>query len=452
MGNADDPAGRRGVFNGYGPANGRLLLIVLLGCTAVSSTVGCARGPRASMASFVDRTPWGKPTVDVTAETTEAPEAVAAGPEAVVVANVSKPTETDTKSGELGVSSAESAPGRSQLGGRQSRLPEGWSQPVAGANDDLIVPRNSDSPAAVVAAAHQPPESEQRIQDLKAALTADAEREAAEREQANAAHPLRVRAESLITRAKDLLRLGELNEARRAAEQAVQLSESGQLAFLPTEDRPHDVLNQVQAAITRRDTTTTSTEAGIVGLDIDAASGPALEAPVLAGAGDVLPSTETALLPPELAPPADPLFQVVANRPVSRATLREPEAASAASSVELLPSLGEVPEWTPEVVASLPPARELPPFRGNESSWTEQARDVPGWSPDKAPAPPDVEQLQPLPSVRVDEVSSDQIALAGPPLRPLFSLESLIWAVTVLGVICCIAGCGLTVRRLLERR
>lgn len=89
------------------------------------------------------------------------------------------------------------------------------------------------------------PEEDQRLQELKHALQADVDQLLSSEDTSRTPHPLRLRVDALLRRARDLLNVGRLSEARRSAQLAVDLSDAVALEFLPSEERPVDLLREI---------------------------------------------------------------------------------------------------------------------------------------------------------------------------------------------------------------
>jgi hypothetical protein len=107
-----------------------------------------------------------------------------------------------------------------------------------------------DDPFLTDEAAGIQPASATRVQQLKQALSADAEQEPRTSSMLAGLQPLRLRIDALVRRAMQLQRDGQLEEAQSTAQRAVELAEAGQVEFLPTEDRPTDLLRQISTALT----------------------------------------------------------------------------------------------------------------------------------------------------------------------------------------------------------
>lgn len=89
------------------------------------------------------------------------------------------------------------------------------------------------------------PDDDQRLRELKHALQADVDQMLGSEDTPRTPHPMRLRVDSLLRRARDLLNLGRLSEARRNAQLAVDLSDAVALEFLPSEERPVDLLREI---------------------------------------------------------------------------------------------------------------------------------------------------------------------------------------------------------------
>lgn len=300
---------------------------------------------------------------------------------------------------------------------------------------------------------NESPVSDVRIQQLKAALNADVERSVDEREQEATGHPLRVRAESLVRKAEEFLRLGQLAEARRAAQQAVDLTELGRFEFLPTEERPLELLRRIDSAIGRRDAGPAPLES-VVGSRIpynESPSSSAAERPAIAGADEAIPPMAIGWH----APTATENVMVAANRPVIPAPTETDSVGSEETrDVVLLLPEAEADDSTtsPGLLASLgQTSAELPPFRGAVGAGPFTLDGPPLGSPETAPAPPDVEEPVPLPSMPPTATTAAVPVTEVTSTRPMFNGDALLLAVAGLGLICGVTGCGLLIRHFRER-
>ncbi len=315
-----------------------------------------------------------------------------------------------------------------------------------------------------------------RNAELKAALNGDAARTADEAAAERARHPLRLRAESLTHRARQLMALGELADARRAAQQAVELSDSAHLEYLPSEERPRDLLRTIETALKRRHDAPVPLETIV---PVQTADG-LLEQMVPATRPNAAPHRSSSTVPPgtvqlqplarEVGPlgpnPEPEAVRMAANRPVSLGRIAADEASSEPvpahdpdsnnpvahdpSVIELLPDLTR--EATPTVItadADLPlPA--LPPFRGETFPGQGPAL-VPEQAGVWAPPPPALEAVEPLASVKAPANTRPAVPVITVPVRPLLSTRAVIDAAAALGVLCCLTGAGLMLRHLRER-
>ena len=84
-----------------------------------------------------------------------------------------------------------------------------------------------------------------QIERLKAALNDDAERAKSSPSHASTTPEVRVRVESMVTRARHLFDLGKLREARQAAKSAHDLGDSARLDYSPDEERPIDLVQRI---------------------------------------------------------------------------------------------------------------------------------------------------------------------------------------------------------------
>lgn len=398
---------------------------------------GCAKGPRSSL-SFGATPSWrdrdeGRPRDSVKTQGT-------------AQANVPVPPKTPAEGDSVAADDA--------IGTSRVIVDPPPDDSAAGelAMESPIRDETSFSDATHRLASNESPVSDVRIQQLKAALSADVERSVDEREQEATGHPLRVRAESLLRKAEDFLRLGQLAEARRAAQQAVDLTELGRFEFLPTEERPLELLRRIDAAIGRRDAAPAPLET-LVGARVP--SDESTSSSATAGLARV--DSEEGILPQAIgwqAPSEAENVMVAANRPVVAAPT---DAASDRSEttqdvVLLLPETDADESTTsPGLLASLgPTSAELPPFRGAVGAGPFTLDGPPLGSPEAAPAPPDVEEPVPLPSMPPTAAAAAP-ATEVSSTRPMFNRDALLLAAAGLGVICCFTGAGLLIRHFRER-
>lgn len=84
-----------------------------------------------------------------------------------------------------------------------------------------------------------------QLERLKAALNEDARRTASENPAVTVSSDARARVESLLDRARRLFDVGQLTDARQTAQMAQDLGETARLDFSPEEERPIDLVHQI---------------------------------------------------------------------------------------------------------------------------------------------------------------------------------------------------------------
>lgn len=205
--------------------------------------VGCTHSPRQAMSDL-----WGA-VPQVRWSRTEAQ--VESKPEPSVVANAAKPVE---KNDPLASESPDSSDVLASEGvsepveltieqGKPDAGISSKSQPPhpRGTRSEVVPGHQSDGPNHDIAQS----QSDQEIERLKAALTEDAERAKEPARQLSGAHDARVRVESLVERARQLFAGGKLREARHTAQVAQDMGESAHLDYAPDEERPADLIHQI---------------------------------------------------------------------------------------------------------------------------------------------------------------------------------------------------------------
>jgi hypothetical protein len=379
------PSFRSAPFN----VAGALILVV--------TASGCVRIPHQSVSRLWDRVRWNAP--DESAERNDSP---------TVTANVARITTP---------------------GNEPERSPPG-EQPASVAANDAVPPtiRNvseSDAPTPDPFAEASPVSPNRRIRELKAALSADAEQEAAEPPGMAGSQSLRLRVDGLLRRANELLRVGQLRDARRTAQLAAELSDSAALEFLPTEDRPNDVLREIEDRLQAQ---LSAMPAGTA----DSANRPATTA-------DTRPAADV-----EGAAEPQALGKVVANGPY---VLRDPHESS------------RLPDAVPEDILTMPalPVLTDDAWKGSANErpllaslpWKEPATDAAsagtGWTD---PLPPTIHAIAPLTTFRARQAAASRSA-ADPPERvasPWFTWSDGL-ALVLLALLLSGVGAALQIRR-----
>lgn len=303
---------------------------------------------------------------------------------------------------------------------------------------EILVAPSADEPIEQAAAAVPPDETpgivSSTMQRLRDALSSDVREAVAPIDPFSRQHPLRIRIESLLGRAQTALNDGDLDEARVAAERAVQLSETSALEYLPNEERPEEVLQRIVERIDSRDLAPSE-------LSPDALSPPLMTTPRIPLLpelpGESFPDPQSDHELPET--PATPAV-VIANRP---------QSVELPASDE--PALDAVPSSADEDVTGNEPVLPMLPEAAvvsRASSKPEQPLlTVPN---DPSPAPPQVDEAEPFPQVRRLSSAPTPVASPAPPIE-LFIWADL-WPLSILGLILVICALGLGLRSLLERR
>lgn len=376
----------------------RVAAVVLLS----ASLCGCARSPRASVAHLWDRVPslrWpgGDDAADEELSTPK------------VTANVAGSAASEETASEPTASMDQDA---GDLEDAFAALPEF-------ARDE--VPAHTETehdPVAWLTTATDVPPLEQRIHDLKAALTADTERQPPESSTFSGPHPLRLRVDGLLRRAYEQLQADQWDEARRTTLLAVDLSDKASLEFLPNEDRPGDLLRQIDAHLeARRDSARVPAESQ------SPVAAPQLP-PSLEDAGPIASVT---------TPPASrviPAIQqtagmdaVAANYPLSvHAAPDEKASPSSAAEVVTLPALPPLksPARESDIRVAL---AEAPVAFHREAQWTPPALEPAATPvPHAAPKPPMIDEIEPLPLYREPQTT------APPPIDSPIGVAAAHWS------------------------
>ena len=88
-------------------------------------------------------------------------------------------------------------------------------------------------------------DGDDQLERLKAALNEDAHRTATVNPAVTASSEVRARVDSLLNRARRLFDVGQLSDAKQTAQLAQELGETARLDFAPDEDRPIDLVHQI---------------------------------------------------------------------------------------------------------------------------------------------------------------------------------------------------------------
>lgn len=88
-------------------------------------------------------------------------------------------------------------------------------------------------------------DGDDQLERLKAALNEDAHRTTTVNPAVTASSEVRARVDSLLNRARRLFDVGQLSDAKQTAQLAQELGETARLDFAPDEDRPIDLVHQI---------------------------------------------------------------------------------------------------------------------------------------------------------------------------------------------------------------
>ncbi|HET6424862.1 MAG TPA: hypothetical protein VFG20_14325 [Planctomycetaceae bacterium] len=200
---------------------------------------GCARGPRASMEQLFSRGPTGS----------EADVLEAAEPESTVSANTATTVVTLEDAAPVTITEPllDSAGIQSEPVADTSVMP-GQSRVTVEPRPEREKPGPKIWDRRTVSAA-----AENTVSRLRKALSTDGDANLAVGDLQNREHPVRVRVDGLVHEAEELLESGEIHDAKVLAERAVELAGAVGLNYLPTEERPEDLLQKIVAGIDERD-------------------------------------------------------------------------------------------------------------------------------------------------------------------------------------------------------
>lgn len=152
--------------------------------------------------------------------------------------------------------------------------------------------------------------AESTVHRLKRALSADSDADVVNVDPITRQDPVRVRVDGLVHEAEDLLEAGDLQDAKVLAERAVELAATVTLDYLPTEERPDDLLQKIVTAIDERD------RAPSIGGDtptLPVLTVPRENLPLNVGDESLAPPLESATVITQDEP--SPMSLVAANRP-----------------------------------------------------------------------------------------------------------------------------------------
>jgi hypothetical protein len=377
----------------------QLAIVVLL----AASLAGCARSPRASVAQLWDRVPsWRWTSSDTPPEEPVAPK---------VTANVAVVAVSDETSSEAATSDDPFVDNPAQA---LAALPD-----LDHEDPDSSAETQAGEFAWLTAAPDVPP-ADQRVHDLKAALHADAARQQSPVSAPTGPHPLRLRVDGLLRKAIDQLAAGQPDEARRTAQLAVDLSNTAGLEFLPNEDRPSDLLREIDEQLAAR-------------------RAPPREPAETPATSPQLPAIEPG--PIAALPPASRLIPAVQEAAAGTMAANFPLSVRSARDKEPVDDAEPHDEAIEPAVATVRMASvEAPVAFNRQSLWTAPELDPsPSPAPQVAPKPPMIDEIEPLPSYR------DSLEVAPPPQDAPLRATSLHWSdwLSVAAMLTLLAACGL---------
>ena len=220
-----------------------MLLGAGLSCVLFS---GCVGNSRRSMTQFLPSVPqtWWPGTREEPVVATEQAEPS-------VTANVAVTTElSEAETGESSLNSSDHVATKRKPS-TQGTATNG-SVTAHGGTRATLPPTESERQAAVreLAAtnsnnAARADDGDKQLERLKAALSEDASRSTTSNLAVMASGEVRARVESLLSRARRLFDVGQLNDAKQTAQMAQELGESARLDFSPDEERPIDLVRQI---------------------------------------------------------------------------------------------------------------------------------------------------------------------------------------------------------------
>jgi hypothetical protein len=311
-----------------------------------ASLTGCTRSPRTSMAQLLDRVPsFGWPNgEEEPAETTAEPKVTANSATALASnSSVDEPSDSAEADADPFVARLDPAP--------------------------IITELAPADPFLAISGALPEPLPDQRMQELKAALTADVERDAVQPSTFSSPHPLRLRVDGLLRRARELADAEHYAEARRSAQLAVDLTDALALEFLPNEERPTDLLRQIDEHL--------------------AANRPQ----------PALPTVTPALTTTQSETQSDAQGTVAANQAIGLRPKRieEPMVTNAVEADSPGSAAVENADLAPDAV----PIADEPLLAMSDGARQLPVLDEPAPLPlDAAPPPPQLDDIEPLPAYR----------------------------------------------------
>ena len=216
----------------------RALLIMGLSLSSAIST-GCATA-RPAIQSMWQQVP---PVVHWSSKKHPPKDSVATDQEAepAVAANVSLNVDEAISSAAYGSSATTNSPTKS----KNTKFGVGRPRSELNVNDETSA-LDTHVLAVTEDVEAEMEESESPVERLNAALTDDALEAKKLPLRSLTLEEVRVRVDSLLSRARRLLDIGQLDQARRAARLALKLGEDAKLDYSPDEDRPIDVVRRIE--------------------------------------------------------------------------------------------------------------------------------------------------------------------------------------------------------------
>lgn len=377
------------------------------------ATAGCARAPRPSVSPFWDRvTSFRKAQ-----EETELRPATAS-------ANVALSVDPSTD---------DSPPGLALLSDHmpfETSGPELFPDDTAPIVDGFLAESWSTPELPPL------PEEDQRLRELKNALQADVDHMLSSDDTPRTPQPLRLRVDSLLRRARDLLNVGRLSEARRNAQLAVDLSDAVALEFLPSEERPVDLLREIDERLM----TEHSENLPPLGFELDAALSDETE-PSKGGMSGESPAVG-----------GKEAKRVAANVPLRKPADPAPRSEGVPPTELIFEAMSETAIHPGLTGGAAEPEHPSMPVR-----WEEQALDegVRLTAPD-APQLPEIRSIEPLPAFQ--EQGGRLKGEGAPVQREIYDVQrdSLYWTdvlpIVALMAVLFVFGTGLGIRAWRQRR
>ncbi len=220
-----------------------MLLGTVLSCVLLS---GCVGNSRRSMTQFLPSVPqtwWPGTREEPAVEAEKAEPSVTAN--VAATADLSEAAAGESSLNSSGLVATKRKPSAKSMAANGSVTAHGGGRAT-------LPPTESERQAAVRALAianannaAQPDDGDKQLERLKAALNEDASRTTTSNRAVTATGEVRARVESLLSRARRLFDIGQLADAKQTAQMAQELGESARLDFSPDEERPIDLVRQI---------------------------------------------------------------------------------------------------------------------------------------------------------------------------------------------------------------